>query len=89
MLWLVCFCDWRFAINDFRNNFSSSGLKLQDFAERLNNIMLYGMEQIETDESVPEDQFLTNKERTMIRVHPSREAWVKKVLADDWKRSRK
>jgi hypothetical protein len=25
----------------------------------------------------------------MIRVHPSREAWVKKVLADDWKKRRK
>ena len=57
--------------------------------ERLNNFMRYGVERIETDESVPEGQFLTNSERTLIRVHPSREAWVKKVLADDWEKRRK
>lgn len=57
--------------------------------ERLNNFMMYGVERIETDESVPEGQFLTNKERTIIRVHPSREAWIKKELADKWEKRRK
>jgi hypothetical protein len=51
--------------------------------------MRYGVERIETDESVPEGQFLTNSEQTLIRVHPSREAWIKKVLADDWEKRRK
>ena len=73
----------------FRNDSSASGLNLRDFVERLNNIMRYGVERIETDESVPEDRFLTNSERTLIRVHPSREAWVKKVLADNWEKRRK
>jgi hypothetical protein len=73
----------------FRNVSSASELSLDDVIERLNNFIRYGVERIETDESVPEDQFLTNRERTLIRVHPSREAWVKKVLADDWEKRRK
>ena len=70
----------------FRNTSSASELSLDDAIERLNNFIRYGVERIETDESVPEGQFLTNSERTLIRVHPSLEAWVKKVLADGEKR---
>lgn len=73
----------------FRNTSIASELSLDDAIERLNNFIRYGIERIETDESVPEGQFLTNSERTLIRVHPSREAWVKKVLADEWEKRRK
>jgi hypothetical protein len=73
----------------FRNTSSTADCKMEGLAERLKNFHRYGIERIELDESLPTDEFQINKERTLIRVHPSLEAQVKKVLEDDWKKRKR